>query len=70
MPTPSAIIPNRIDDLLKERNMTAYALAKQLGRNRNVISRVINGERGASDRLKKQISDALGLPVHKVFLYE
>ena len=70
MPMQSEIIPNKIDDLLKKQNMTAYALAKRLGRNPNVITRVINGERGASDRLKKQISAAFDLPVSEVFIFD
>ena len=65
-----AALTNRIAEILKEKNITAYALAKKLGRNPNVITRLITGERGASDVLKKQVSDALGRPVHEVFLFD
>jgi plasmid maintenance system antidote protein VapI len=55
---------------LREQNISAYALAKKIGRRPHVITRLILGQRNASDKLKVEISQGLGLPVSEVFFFD
>lgn len=62
--------PNRLGEILKEKNLSAYRLAKRIGRNTNTITRVINGERNASEQLKHDISGELEISIPEIFYPE
>ena len=62
-----SVTKNRIADLLQEEGITAYRLAKRIGRKPHVVTRIIDGTRNASDKLKADISAGLGRDVDEVF---
>ncbi len=64
------VAKNRIAEILRVQNITAYALAKKIGRRPHVITRLILGQRNASDKLKVEISQGLGLSVSEVFYFD
>jgi len=64
------VTKNRIADILREEGISAYRLAKRIGRRTHVITRVMDGRRKASDKLKSDISAGLGRSVSNVFSFD
>ena len=62
----SADIVERIDAILKEKQMTQRDLAKKMGKDEAVVSRWITGFPNLTLRTIAQISTALGTPLIKV----
>lgn len=62
----SADIVARIDQLLKEKNMTQRDLARKLGKSEAVVSRWITGFPNFTLRSLSQLSAALGEPLIQV----
>ena len=69
MVTENPVIGNRLAEVLEKKGLTAYRLAKMLGRYQHVIGRVVTGKRNASDALKLEIADALGMKVSEIFFF-
>lgn len=67
--TTENVTHNWIADILREQGITAYQLAKRIGRRPHVVTRVMDGRRNASDKLKADISAGLGLSVSEVFSF-
>mgnify|MGYP000937107545 CR=1 FL=1 len=59
-------IANRINDLLREKNMTQRELAKLMGKKESEISRWLTGSHGFTTKTIAKISTVLGKPVVEV----
>lgn len=57
----------RIKELLKERNITAKELAKELDITENGLSLIINGKRNPRPQLLQKIADCLNVQVWQLF---
>ena len=56
----------KVKQLMKERNMAAYAISKQTGISQAAIGQWLNGKNGASVTSLKKLADCFGVPINEL----
>lgn len=60
----------KLKEILRERNITAYRLAKDCKINQTIVYNCLNGKQHIYPKWKKIISEYLALPEEEIFINE
>lgn len=57
----------KVKQLMKEQNMTAYTLSKKTGISQAAIGQWLNGKNGASVTSLQKLADCFEVPINELF---